>query len=260
MTTTDEQRIRDAGWSLPTEVLDTLGGYQREFLLAQLTGTRTPGYYAARLRALGLEGLDLVVDAACGTGQWTVALAGLNARAEGVDIDAGRLLTARELARAMNAANCAFSHARLEELPYPDGTVDALFCRGAFMFSDTARTLSEFRRALRPGGLAYLDANGPGWTAHMFWDLGIMSHHWGNTTSAAMTALRTALGRGRNVFFRRSALRALAEGAGFTVVGCGPEGALSCPAGERDAVPPIYPERFFGLDAVHEILLRKEGP
>jgi len=252
--------IRKAGWELPREVLDTLGGYQREFLMAQLTGTRTPGYYAARLAALGLAGLGRVVDAACGTGQWTVALAGLNGQAEGVDIDAGRLLVARELAGAMGAANCAFRHGRLEALPFADASVDGLFCRGAFMFSDTARTLAEFRRVLRPGGRAYLDANGPGWTAHMFWTRGLRARDWNQAASAVMTTLRTALGRPARIFLTAGRLRALARANGLTVLGCGPEGSLSCPPGRRDSVPPIYPERMFGLPAVHELLLRKDGP
>lgn len=138
--------------------------YEREFLRAEFA----PGldYYLERLDRLLFRG-SRVLDAGCGAGQWSLALARRFARVDAVDLNAQRLRVLRAVAGRMGVANVEPCHGSLEQLPYADGAFDAVFCYGVIMFTDVERTLAEFHRVLRPGGRVYLCANADGWSRHL---------------------------------------------------------------------------------------------
>lgn len=81
-----------------------------------------------------------VLDLACGDGT-LVRL--LGSRALGID------LSGAELSRAGSRV----VRGRAQELPFADGSFDAVTCQLAFMlFDDVARVVDELARVLRPGG------------------------------------------------------------------------------------------------------------
>jgi SAM-dependent methyltransferase len=88
-----------------------------------------------------------VVEVGAGTGKLTRVLAARFARVIAVEPD-GRM-------RALIDAGEPVAGAA-EELPLPDGSVDAVFAAESFHWFDEARALAEFERVLRPRGVVCL--------------------------------------------------------------------------------------------------------
>jgi demethylmenaquinone methyltransferase/2-methoxy-6-polyprenyl-1,4-benzoquinol methylase len=88
------------------------------------------------------------LDVATGTGDLAIELAGRGASVVGLDFSERMLELAREKAAALE-----FVQGNALELPYPDGSFDAVTVGfGARTFSDLDRGLRELARVTRPGG------------------------------------------------------------------------------------------------------------
>jgi ubiquinone/menaquinone biosynthesis C-methylase UbiE len=100
-----------------------------------------------------------ILDAACGTGLFTIGLARLGRRwrVEGVDLAEGMLEVGREHAAARDLGNAVFGRGDVERLESDDESVDVVVAAGLLPnLNDPSRALAEFRRVLRPGGPVYL--------------------------------------------------------------------------------------------------------
>jgi ubiquinone/menaquinone biosynthesis C-methylase UbiE len=105
---------------------------------------------------LGLGAADVVLDLACGPGNFSREFA----RAVGPDglvvgVDASPTMLARGAADTARAgiANLALIRADATALPFGDGSFDAACCFAALhLFADPFAALDEMRRVLRPGG------------------------------------------------------------------------------------------------------------
>lgn len=101
----------------------------------------------ARLRAvLGDEAIRLAIDAGCGTGQSSIALAEIAARVIGVDASP-EMLAAATARRAI-----AYRLGHAENLPIADGEADLITAGLALHWFNRMEFLREAARALRPGG------------------------------------------------------------------------------------------------------------
>ncbi|MFD4259183.1 class I SAM-dependent methyltransferase [Streptomyces sp. NPDC058534] len=106
------------------------------------------------------DGLDLgegrrVLDVASGRGTTALLLVGTyGAQVDGVDYSAANNVLARGAAQAARLAGQAvFTTGDAEQLPYPEGTFDAVVCECALcVFPDKHRAATEFARVLKPGG------------------------------------------------------------------------------------------------------------
>jgi SAM-dependent methyltransferase len=114
-------------------------------------------------RRLSLAGFDpgwlagkTCLDAGCGGGRNSVAMARLGARrVVGIDVGEKGLHDARRRAREL--ANVRFQRASLLDIPYRTGTFDLVWCAGVLMITDDAeRGLDELARVTRRGGYLYL--------------------------------------------------------------------------------------------------------
>jgi len=242
-------------FELPKEAWLCLSPYEQEFVHLETTGRKTFDYYTARLKMLGFEGRTAVLDAACGIGQWSIALGCLNTSVMGVDIDTGRLLTARELVRGSGVSNITFRNARLECVPYDDEAFDLVFCYGSIMFSHIHKTLSEFYRVLRPGGQLYLNGNAFGWYLHLIIDRGVKKKTLKPIISALWMIGRTCVGLKSNIVISRKWLESMTRQHGFHVVAAGAEGTINVTGAA--SVPPAYPGKCYGLCGVVEVLAEK---
>lgn len=244
--------VRDAGWSVDDDFLLGVSDYDRDFMKNELTGSRTKDYYARRLDMIGFDGGACVLDAACGVGQWSVVLSERYTKVVGVDINAGRLAVARRIAAAHRREGCRFEQAALERLPLASQSCDAVFCYGAFMFTDMPLTLREFRRVIRPGGKLYLNANSTGWCAHLFIDRGLCAGNLGLMRAALRMTVRTLAGRTSQTVVRRKWLLNRLTEAGFSPLAMGAEGTICLRSTGK--VEAAYPSRFYGLTSILEVV------
>ena len=102
------------------------------------------------------SGLD-VLDAGCGVGSIALDLAPTIApgRIVGIDVDPEQIEVARASAAERGIENAEFSTASVLELPFEPETFDVVYANAVlFYLREPLRALNEFRRVLRPGGLA----------------------------------------------------------------------------------------------------------
>lgn len=144
--------------------------------LLRMYGNGDLGKYSQRLERLGFVDCDDVLDAGCGYGQWSLALAELNLRVTSVDVDKSRSEVTSYIAEQNGLGNINSTCASMESLPFSNNAFDAVFCYAALPLTRYLQTLREFMRVLRPGGKLYFGAYDIG---HMLYN--IVSPH--NPTS-----------------------------------------------------------------------------
>jgi SAM-dependent methyltransferase len=107
---------------------------------------------------LGLDGRSAVLDLAAGTGKLSAGLVPLVGRVLAVEpVAEMRRVLAVRLPRVEAIAGTA------EDIPLPDGAVDAVIVGAAFHWFDAEAALAEIHRVLRPGGGLGLLWNRPEW-------------------------------------------------------------------------------------------------
>ena len=85
----------------------------------------------------------------------------------GLDIEPAQLDHARERAREAGVTNVRFTSGNAYTLPYPDASFDVVFAHALLQhMGEPLRALKEFRRVLRPGGVAGI--YDPDWTNRVF--------------------------------------------------------------------------------------------
>ena len=100
-----------------------------------------------------VAGASRVLDAGCGSGRLTVALARAGADVTGIDTNARQLEHARSRAHAAGVELTLLEADFDARLPFDDASFDAVTSRLSLMAAgDPGATLSELRRVLEPGG------------------------------------------------------------------------------------------------------------
>jgi SAM-dependent methyltransferase len=102
--------------------------------------------------AVDLRAGERVLDVACGNGNAALAAARRFCQVTGIDYVPALLERARQRAQA-EGLEATFQEADAEDLPFPDGSFDAVLSTCGAMFApDQERTASELLRVCRPGG------------------------------------------------------------------------------------------------------------
>ena len=115
---------------------------------------RTLESHGAFFIPLFIDGMS-VLDCGSGPGTITCDIAQRipNGRVVGIDTDESQIALASYTARARGLRNVEFRKASAYELPFPDESFDVVFSHALFEhLGDPDRTISEFRRVLRPAG------------------------------------------------------------------------------------------------------------
>lgn len=218
--------------------------------------------YRRRLEAIGFTGCARVLDAGCGFGQWLPALAALNGSVTGIEFDPVRVAAARRALALTGCHGVEVQQGVVEELPFADGSFDAVFSYSVVLCTNYPRTFREFARVLKPGGRLYFNTNGIGWYLHNLVD-GHHSTPGFSSFDMAVDAIRNTiafLSTGRNVpgqciiMPRELTERAVAE-AGLRILHTAAEGCINL-TGVPD-VKPFFAAEYYGLESIYEMICTK---
>jgi ubiquinone/menaquinone biosynthesis C-methylase UbiE len=98
-----------------------------------------------------------ILDAGCGTGVVTLALAQRGYRVFGIDASYGMILKASSVGNGDGIANVQFLQGDVRSLPFQDSSVDAIVCLGVITyFKSGEKVLQELSRVLKPDGILIL--------------------------------------------------------------------------------------------------------
>ncbi|MFZ1687318.1 MAG: class I SAM-dependent methyltransferase, partial [Flavobacteriales bacterium] len=148
------------------QTITSFGEEWEKFTVFSAEDIRTVGAEYFDIVPTGLLTKDTVVlDLGCGSGRWTRYMSPLVGKVEAVDPSAAVLHAARANA---DLQNVRWSQAGVDNIPFADGTFDAIVCLGVLHHvPDTPGAVAKAAAKLRPGGhmLLYLyyalDGRGP---------------------------------------------------------------------------------------------------
>ncbi len=220
--------------------------------------------YEDRLRALGMTGLESVLDAGSGFGQWSVALSKLNQRVNAIELDPTRVQVLSEMVQIIDLDNISVEQGSMEELPYRDESFDAVFSYSVIYFTDYRVSLREVHRVLRPKGKIYLNCNSIGWYVYNLVE-GHNSSISFDSSKMAKQALEDSLAfynygespKGNQIAIPSKFLVSELEKLGFENIQVGADGLITL---DNDiAIESFYPADYFGLEGVYEVFATKNG-
>jgi len=239
--------VVDSSWKLDEKITDLLSPFEQDFLRTELG--RSLEYYRRRLKKIGFEGKDRVLDAACGMGQWSLALATLNSSVIGLDQAMPRLCVANELKKANHADNLQIKYGDFHHLPLETGSLEAVFCNIALMYGRIEEVLAEFSRVLKKGGEMYVNAAGYGYYLDLVVSRGLANKDIRLAKLGIKIIVSSLLGGKKDVAVSAAGFRAMIEKAGFKIKDFGLEGELT---GD-----PIYKKEYKGLPCIFETVAVK---
>ncbi len=243
-----------------SKALRLLSGYDREFY--ERVWATDLDVYRERLKALGFEGLDDILDAGSGNGQWTLCLAERNTHVSAIDVSESRLNATKCLLDHLGVRNCDLINGTIESCELPDSAFDAIFSYSVLYFTDHRHSLREFFRVLKPGGVIYVCTNGLGWYIYNLltphnpssdFDIREMAiEAIGNTFEFLAEGHRQP---NAQLAISSQMLGSEAAAAGFADITLGGEGTLA----SRPGFTPqsFFESRYHGLEGVYEMLATK---
>jgi ubiquinone/menaquinone biosynthesis C-methylase UbiE len=184
--------------------------------------TRQPVAIKRVVRKLsgGAETLQgkVILDAGCGTGQFTEVLLAHGAKVEAVELSTGMLQRARHKLGAFEATGqVRFQQGSITELPLADDSVDGITINQVLhhlpepagpTFPVMAQVMSEMRRVLRPGGTFVLNTCSQEQLVDGYWYFNLLPQRVINALQATYAPL--------------TEVRRLMEAAGFSDVSLEP--------------------------------------
>jgi ubiquinone/menaquinone biosynthesis C-methylase UbiE len=225
------------------------------------------GIYLERNRRSGLTGNDRVLDAGCGYGQWSLALAESNRHVVSLDLDPERIELLRRLKLALGRGSIQEVVGRLECIPFPDSSFDLVFCYSAIYFGDWRKSVAELVRVTKSGGSIYINSNAIGW--YLYNLISARDPNGGRATSLKRMALR-AIGMSyisrfgfpnvegyQSVISSRRLCRQLQE-SGTRIEGIAGDGCLgvSVPRESHRSLS-FFDTKKYGFESVYEVLAKK---
>ena len=216
-------------------------------------------HYVHRLRDLGISGCQVVLDAGCGYGQWSLAAARLSECVAAMDLDNKFLPVAKSIFDNLGQGSVKLLEGSTEALPLPDDSVGAIICTEVLYYTDEERTIAEFARMLRQGGRLYILTAGLGY--HLEYIIRALRERrrssfreWSSYVGRSFLHKWLGLGRRSAVDFetRKEVVR-LCEQHGLQVLGADAEGTV----GNVDGLSPLRRGRFLGFYSWFEVLAQK---
>ncbi|MFH0921475.1 MAG: class I SAM-dependent methyltransferase [Fibrobacterota bacterium] len=219
--------------------------------------------YVRRLKAIGFEGLSKVLDAGCGYGQWTQAMARLNRKVTAIDTGSERLMVLAELNKRLGLKNVRVRWAGVDNMPYARETFDGVFSYSVIFSTPWKRTLREFYRVLRKGGKLYFNFNQIGWYFNLWKNNPNTAVNYNPRENAALAFMNTiqyskydkAPEKGQIILSREECQDEL-KSIGFRKVICKGEGKINI-SGKRLKIVSFFKDSYESLPGIFEILAIK---
>ena len=218
--------------------------------------------YVNRLKAIGFQNLENVLDHGCGFGQWSFSLAKLNKDVNAYDISDKRIKVANQIKAKVNAQNINF----ISEIDYNDSSsfcqYDAIFSYGVLQCVDYKDMLKAYHRFLKPKGKLYFTGADLGWYMHCIVNghndtSDFSSKQWGiNAISNTINYLSGGEFKvGSNICIPYKFIEQVLEKLGFNIISIGADGSTNI-------TDDITCESFFPFEkqnhvAVYEVLCEK---
>lgn len=252
--------VYDKSSAIARQVADDLklSGRSMDFLLRVYSGG--VDRYVRRLCSIGFTGIDRVLDAGSGFGQWSLAMSRSCGNVFSLEYSDVRCEVLRECIKREGVKNIHVLQGSVASLPFPNGFFDAVFCYSVIYQTDWVRSIEEFARVLVPGGVLYVSVNGIGWTLYNLVknpnssDDFCPRHH--ALKSLVKTVSRGILFEVGDWILSPRELRSCLKRSGFGSVRMGGDSTLS--VNEERPGPQFYPSRYLGFSSVFEALARKE--
>ena len=220
--------------------------------------------YSDRLQAINFSGHERVLDAGCGFGQWSLALAELNTFVDACDTSDLRIRFLDTMSSELNINNIKPTVSAINQLPYADSSFDAVFCYGTLFLSPWMQSISEFRRVLKSGGKLYVNANGIGWYCFLWSNEHNKADDYDPKQVAAnafidtLTYTRSGVFEpGMNIIIEPDSLRSHLEDSGFTNVILDSEGTIYLNR-QVSKPAPFFQGEYMGQAGIYELLCTKE--
>lgn len=245
-------------WGISRELFNLLESSEQKFVLNECGAEWTFEYYRERIKRIDFVNFEIVLDAGCGIGQWSVALASQNKLVEACDINTSRLMVAREIARERSVKNLRLSNKKVENVDELGFKVNAIFCYGVFMFTNKKKGVEAFAETLQEGGLLYLNYNSFGWWLYLLVEEGIRKRKYAIIKMLFKSFIKTIYQKDKRIFVTKRGILRLISKRGFKIIYAGPEGSYN-PNEKRDFVKPKYESFYKKRNMVIEIIARKES-
>jgi SAM-dependent methyltransferase len=219
--------------------------------------------YINRLKIIGFEGFNKVLDAGCGFGQWSMALSKLNNEVVGTDVASERIIISSSLAKAAGANNLGFKFGSLDKLPFENSSFDAVFCYGAIFLVNPKEALQEFYRVLKPNGKLYTNANGLGYALHRWFNSPNRTKGFDpreSTVKALYNRIKLDKGLTKEngqVLIEIKEFKELLKATGFFDFQIKDEGTINVKSHKKIISTPFFKGEYYGFTGVYEVLATK---
>ncbi len=239
-------------WGITPNYFNTLSKYSQNFIKLEIgSKKRSLDNYNYRIENLGLENLDKVLDAGCGIGQWSIALAQKNGFVEAIDKNKERIEIALNLKELNHRHNINFQQSSLEKIPFPDDYFDAIICYSVIMFTDIPRTLKEFNRVLKPNGKIYI------MTDLIGWNLVLLKRSLLNIIPVSAMLLRKLVGYTSNISYTERWFIDQLSKSGFKQIQTSNEGYGTFNDIPLEKPVQFYESQFLGIKTLSDIIAKK---
>jgi ubiquinone/menaquinone biosynthesis C-methylase UbiE len=213
-----------------------------------------------KLKTIGFTGHNLVIDAACGSGDWSKVLSSSNSKVIGYDFSKELIFEAQS--KISNILNLSFVAASLISSPIKINTADAILCADSLVFVNPIAALNAFYYQLKYGGLVYISVNSFGWILNCIFFRGIKGKDISKIKMGIRIIYETFMRRifypnfavTNNVYTIRE-LKKLAKKAGFEIIYTGYEGTYLNQ--EYKNYQPQFKKTYWGIPMSLEIILKK---
>jgi len=218
--------------------------------------------YKNRLKILKMTKKKKILDAGCGFGQWTLGMSELNEEVYSIDLDYNDLLITKIISQSVDKQNISLLSGSIEELPFSDNSFDAVFSYSVLYYTDFKKTVKEYYRVLKPGGVFYASVIGVGWCLNR-----IMSNqNFTSELSVRKYAIDTLLSsinylfkgeqkKGSSIALTPNWFLKYLSSVGFKKIICAPEGKIHLD--KELETQSFYKAKFLGLSNVFEVFAEK---